>query len=49
MIQRTCSAHLQSQSSAGDLRDGTMVWGWRRGKFGKFTNSGRVTGEFFND
>ena len=34
-----------SQSSAGDLRDGTVVGGQRRGKFGKFSHSGRVTGK----
>ena len=38
-----CSTQPQSQSSAGDLRDGTMVGGQRRGKFGKFSHSGRVT------
>ena len=32
-----------SQSSAGDPRDGTVVGGQRRGKFGKFSHSGRVT------
>ena len=35
----------QSQSLAGDLRDGTVVGGQRRGKFGKFSHSGRVTGK----
>ena len=39
------STQPQSQSSAGDLRDGTVVGGQRRGKFGKFSHSGRVTGE----
>jgi len=34
----------QSQSSAGDPSDGTVVGGQRRGKFGKFSHSGRVTG-----
>ena len=40
-----CSAQPQSQSSAGDPRDGTVVRGQRRGKFGKFSHSGRVTGK----
>ena len=40
-----CSAQLQSQSSAGDLRDGTVVGGQRNGKFGKSSHSGRVTGK----
>ena len=40
-----CSTQPQSQSSAGDPRDGTMVSGQRRGKFGKFSCSGRVTGK----
>ena len=39
-----CSTQLQSQASAGDLRDGTVVGGQRRGKFGRFTHLGRVTG-----
>ena len=38
-----CSTQPQSQSSAGDLRDGTVVGGQRRGKFGRFSHSGRVT------
>ena len=38
-----CSTQPQSQSSAGDPRDGTVVGGQRRGKFGKFSHSGRVT------
>ena len=37
--------HPQSQSSAGDPRDGTVVGGQRRGKFGEFSHSGRVMGE----
>ena len=40
-----CSAQPQSQSSAGDPRDGTVVCGQRRGKCGKFSHSGRVTGK----
>ena len=40
-----CSTQPQSQSSAGDPRDGTVVGGQRRGKFGKFSHSGRVTGK----
>ena len=40
---KPCSTQPQSQSSAGDLRDGTVVGGQRRGKFGKFSHSGRVT------
>ena len=38
----------KSQSSAGDPKDGTVVGGQRRGKFGKFgkfSHSGRVTGK----
>ena len=35
----------QSQSSAGDPRDGTVLGGHRRGEFGKFSHSGRVTGK----
>ena len=38
-----CSTQPQSQSSAGDPRDGTVVGPQRRGKFGKFSHSGRVT------
>ena len=40
-----CSTQPQSQSSAGDLRDGTVVGGQRRYRFGKFSHSGRVTGK----
>ena len=40
-----CSTQPQSQSSAGDPRDGTVVGRQRRGKFGKFSHSGRVTGK----
>jgi len=40
-----CSTQPQSQSSAGDPRDGTVIGGQRRGKFGKFSHSGRVTGK----
>ena len=40
-----CSTQPQSQSLAGDLRDGTVVGGQRRGRFGKFSHSGRVTGK----
>ena len=40
-----CSAQPQSWSSAGDPKDGTVVGGQRRGKFGKFSHSGRVTGK----
>ena len=36
-----CSIQPQSQSS--NLRDDTVVGGQRRGKFGKFSHSGRVT------
>ena len=41
----SCSTQPQSQSSAGDPRDGTVVGGQRRGKFGKFSHSGIVTGK----
>ena len=37
-----CSTQLQSQSSAGDPRDDTVVGRQRNGKFGKFSHSGRV-------
>ena len=40
-----CSTQPQSQSSAGNPKDGTVVGGQRRGKFGKFSHSGRVTGK----
>ena len=40
-----CSSQPQSQSSAGNSRDGTVVGGQRRGKFGKFSHSWRVTGK----
>ena len=40
-----CSTQPQSQSSAGHPRDGTVVGGQTRGKFGKFSHSGRVTGK----
>ena len=40
-----CSTQPQSQSLAGDPRDGAVVGGQRRGKFGKFSHSGRVTGK----
>ena len=40
-----CSTQPQSLSSAWDLRDGTVVGGQRKGKFGKFSHSGRVTGK----
>ena len=40
-----CSTQPQSQSSAGDLRDGNVVGGRRRGKCGKFSHLGRVTGK----
>ena len=35
----------QSQSSAGDPRDGTVLGGQRRSELGKFSHSGRVTGK----
>ena len=37
-----CSAQPQSQSSAGDPRDGTVVGGQRRGECGKFSHSGII-------
>ena len=40
-----CSTQPQSQSSARNPRDDTVVGGQRRGKFGKFSCSGRVTGK----
>jgi len=39
-----CSTQPQSQSSAGDPKDGTVVGGQRRGKF---SHSGRVTAKLF--
>ena len=42
---QSCSTQPQSQSFASDPRDGTMVGGQRRGKFGKFSHSGTVTGK----
>ena len=44
-----CSTQLQSQSLAGDPRDGTVVGGQRNGKFGKFSHSGRVMGKLCAD
>ena len=48
-----CPTQLQSQSSAGDPRDATVVEGQRRsGKFGKFHHSSctdRVRGKLCND
>ena len=41
----SCSTQPRSQSSAGDLRDGTVVGVQRRGKFGMISHSGRVTGK----
>ena len=38
---KPCSTQPQSQSSAGDLRDGTVVGGQRRGQFGKFNHPER--------
>ena len=40
-----CSTQPQSQFLAGDPRDGTVIGGQRRGKFGKFSHLGRVTGK----
>ena len=37
--------YTQPQSQSLDPRDGTVVGGQRRGKFGKFSHSGRVTGK----
>ena len=39
-----CSTQPQSQSLAGDPRDGTVVGGQSRGMFDRFSHSGRVTG-----
>ena len=44
-----CSTQLQSQSSSGVSRDGTVVGGQRNGKFGEFSHSGRVTGKLCAD
>ena len=43
IYEEPCSTQPQSQSSAGDPRDGIVVGGQRRGKVGKFSHSGRVT------
>ena len=40
-----CCTQPQSQSLVGDLRGGIMVGGQRRGKFGKFSHSEKVTGK----
>ena len=45
LYEEPCSTQLQSQSSVGDSKDGTVVGGQGRGKFGKFSHSGRVTGK----
>ena len=45
LYEESCSTQLQSQFSAGDSRDGTVVGGQRNGKFGKISHSGRVTGK----
>ena len=44
-VGESCSTQPQFQSLAGNLRDGTVVGGQRRGKLGKFSHSGRVTGK----
>ena len=38
LCKEPCSSQLQSQSSARDPRDGTVVGGQRNGKFGKFSH-----------
>ena len=38
---------LYPVSVSGDPRDGIVVGGQRRGKFSKFSHSGRVTGKLF--
>ena len=43
LYEEPCSTQPQSQSSAGDPRDGTVVGGQGRGKCSKFGHSGRVT------
>ena len=40
LYREPCSTQPQSQSSAGDLRDGTVVGGQRRGKFGNSVTQG---------
>ena len=47
LCEEPCSTQPQSQSSPGDLRDGTVIGRQRRGKFGKFSHSERVTGKLF--
>ena len=42
---KLCSTQLQSRSSAGNPRDGTVDEGQRRGKFGKSSHSRRATGK----
>ena len=41
LYREPCST--QPQFLAGNLRDSTVVGGQRRGKFGKFSHSGRMT------
>ena len=45
LYEEPYSTQPQSRSSAGDPRDGTVVGGQRRVKFGKFSHSERVTGK----
>ena len=49
MLRWAISTQLQSQSSAGDPRDDTVVGGQRNGKIGKFSHSERVTGRLCVD
>ena len=44
-----CSTQLQSQSSAGNPRDGTVIGGQRNDKFGEFRHSGRPRGKLCVD
>ena len=45
LYEEPCSTQLQSRSSAGNPRGGSVVGGQRNDKFGKFSHSGRVTGK----
>ena len=44
---KPCSTQRQSQHLAGDPKEGTVDERQRRGKFGKFSRSGRVMGKLF--
>jgi len=43
-VRVPCTIQLQSQSSAGDLRDITVVEGQKNGKFSHSSHTGRAVG-----